>query len=244
MEKKTLYDLSEEELALITLYLHERLDHDARVTFEQRLASDPIWSQKVAETRLLILGIREANLASDIAVWHKKAAEEQEKKLKPIRPFYLRWWAIAGVAVLLSAVGLLWPKRKGHEALYHAYFEPDMGLPVEMGASDSSKYTFYDGMISYKEGNFADALAKWGTLTQNDTLHYFSGIAHMGLGDIAKAKDRLQQVTNEHRSVFNEDARWYLALCYLHERQEKNAIAQLTYIPHQKRANKLLNKLE
>ncbi len=239
MDKKPSYELPQKELAYIAQYLNGELEHEQREVFELQLMRDEEFRRKVEEVKALLIGIREGSLAQQLDVFHQPA----------VIPYYRQWWVAASVAIIvLSGCWWLWFSMPSPERLYQSYFVPDMGLPVEMGGADSVRYTFYDGMISYKEGNYADALAKWtwvaDAIGTNDTLQYYRGVANMAVGNMDNAIEHLFTVASERKSAFYEESTWYLALCYLNRGEQPKAVALLKRIPHRTQVPELLKKLE
>lgn len=239
------YELSEEELTRITPYLEGELSADEQEDFALRYTSDPHWHHKIEEVRMLITGIREANLRSTISAWQDDRMATSTLPTHKAIPIYRRWWAVACIALLFLGGGmwLFLPTKSTNETLYLTFFEPDMGLPVTMSTSDTAQYSFYDGMISYKEGNYADALKKWDSIQHTDTVYYFKAITLMALGDMTKAEELLVPVSLDTASAFTEDVIWYLALNYLHQGKIDEVIYQLKRIPHHPKSKELLNKL-
>ena len=251
MDKKPSYELSQEELAYIAQYLNDELEHEHREVFELQLKHDEEFRQKVAEVKALLIGVRERNLAQQLDAFHQTLEQEVRGSNgggKTI-PYYRQWWVAASAAIIvLSGIWWVWFYTPSPERLYRSYFVPDMGLPVEMSTTDTIRYTFYDGMISYKEGNYADALEKWETLAEDrfasDTLLYYRGVAYMGMGDIDNALSHLATVAADRRSVFYDEATWYLALCYLKLDDQRAATSLLRRIPDDHRATMLLEQME
>ena len=249
MNKKTSYELPEDELIYISRYLNGELDASDGAAFEQRLEADPIWQQKVLEVKALLVGVREAGLTDSIAEWREEAAlGESTASGASVRPFHRRWWVAAViVAAVLCGLGVWWSwfLNPSDERLYMAYFVPDSGLPVAMSGTDTSRYAFYDGMISYKEGDYAAALARWASVgAPTDTMQYFNGLAYMGLGRMSEAADQLLAVSSNRRSAYYREAHWYLALCHLRQGNRKTAVSLLKRIDDDERAESLMRKLE
>lgn len=253
MDKKRAYELPAEEIAVIHAYLYDVLPSAEREQFERRLANEPAWRDKVEEVTLLVLGVQEANLADDLGKWRidlvARNRTENIAQGKPAVPFYRHWWMVASVFLLATlTIWAIWRSDDTPQSLYLSFYEPDIGLPVEMSASDDSKYRFYDGMISYKEGNYTDALTKWENLatdeTPSDTLGYYRAMAYMGLADIPAAASLLTDVVANSNSAFHTDAVWYLALCRLHQNDKGDAQLLLWQIPQDERARQLLAQLE
>ena len=249
MERKPSYELSAEELAYISQYLNGELDATEQAAFEQRLQTERVLQQKINEVKALLIGIREANMADRLSAWHEAAySAGMGGRGAQVKPLYRRWWVAAAVAAMVL-FGIWWGLSKpSDERLYRAYFVPDAGLPVAMGGRDTAHYAFYDGMISYKEGKYTDALAKWTPMAQatdmTDTLRYFSGMAYMGLDQPAQAVEQLLSVASDRRSTFYKEATWYLALCYLRQGERKAAASLLRRIADDGQAQELLKKLE
>lgn len=250
MKQRPSYELSQVEVAHIARYLQGEFEKADREAFEARLESEPELRLKVEEVKALIIGVREASLAQELEVFHEAVANGATELTKPRRmPFYRQWWvAVAAAIIVTIGVWQVWFASPRHERLYWAYFVPDVGLPIEMGSADTIRYVFYDGMISYKEGNYADALVKWDAVAKaggiSDTLRYYVGLAHMGLNDLDAALEPLAAVANERRSAFYEEATWYLALCYLRQGENRTASSLLKRIADDEQAAGLLKKLE
>lgn len=253
MDKKGTFELSAEEIAAIHAYLYDELTAAERETFERRMDTESGWRDKVEEVKLLVLGIKEANLSRDLDAWKEQLIfpENAGTSLpnRPSIPLYRQWWVAASLILLaVGAMWIMWRQGNTAERLYQAYYEQDIGLPIEMSASEESRYRFYDGMVSYKEGNYPDALEKWkdvgDEMLQSDTLGYYRAVAYMGMADVAAAAGLLIGIASDDRSAFHSDAVWYLALCYLRQDDIDASTTWLKTIPHDHRAQQLLDQLE
>jgi len=249
MEKRPSHNLPEEELALIASYLSGEMPPDQLDAFERRLSEEPGFRSKVAEVKALLIGIREANLEEQLDAYHAEIGQSKERATvgRRLIPYRVGWVAASVALLVLAGIWWIWFSTPSSERLYHAYFVPDVGLPVEMGSADTLRYLFYDGMISYKEGAYNDALKKWRSVAKasgtTDTLQYYMGIAYMELGDMDRAKEQLMEVAGDRNASYHKEATWYLALCYLHTGQRKNAVSLLERIAGDERAQELLKQL-
>lgn len=251
MDKNTPQGLSEEELAYISRYLDGELGDEAQKAFEVRLAIDEVFGKQVEEVKALRLAIREVNLAESLDDFHEAGglSVESENISSKVIPFRRLRWGVAAAAVLVVlGIWKIWFSPPVNERLYHAYFEADKGLPVEMGSRDTVSYMLYDGMVSYKEGDYADALAKWTKLANingyTDTLSYYIGMAHLNNNNTEDAIANLMEVIKWSRSNFQGRAVWYLALSYLKQGDEQSAISFLKRIRDDEVAQELLKKME
>lgn len=250
MDKNTPQGLSEEELAYISRYLDGELGDEAQKAFEVRLAIDEVFRKQVAEVKALRLGIREANLAESLDDFHEAGGFSARSEKTIRKTISIRWWRWGAAAAVLVLFGVwkIWFSLPNNERLYQAYFDTDKGLPVEMSSKDTVNYMLYDGMISYKEGDYTDALAKWTQLANNsgytDTLRYYIGMAQLNNDHVEEAIANLMEVVKQGRSDFHDRAVWYLALSYLKQGDEQSAISFLKRIRDDEAAQELLKKLE
>lgn len=236
MKKKPSYGLSEQELELISRYLHGELDTEERKAFEERLAADGELRQKVEEVEALAIGVREVNLADRLHEWHGEAADTGGGKAQ-VRPLYRRWWVVAVAAAVLLVTAGVWFLEWGQpmeKKLFARYYKPDPGLPTLMGVSDN--YTFENAMVDYKTGDYQKAIAVWQQLLKenpaSDTLNYFIGSAYLAEAEADSAAAYFDKVVAVPGSAFLSDAHWYKALTLLREGKKEEAIAELQRSGH------------
>lgn len=224
----------------IEQYLLGQMDTAAHASFEQLMATDPALRAEVDLQQKL-----QATLEAGTFLAEQATAESAATAPAPVRKLSRRW-LYAAAAVLVLAIGATWwlQRAPAYGQLYAKYYQADPGLPVTMGSADSATYVFYDAMISYKEGNFSLAAERWQQLATRtgttDTLQYYIGMARLNNGQTEESRQLLQPVANNQRSVFKEQAAWYLALSYLSTGDKPAAIRWLRRLPDDERAQQLL----
>lgn len=233
-------DVSRETFEQIENYLLDRMDGQTRLQFELSMAENAELAAEVALQQKLF-AVVEAGSFSE---------KEPNRLSVRLNKNYTLRYAAAAMLLLIGAASLFFLQRSTSNNttdLYAAYFQPDAGLPIEMGAADSSRYLFYDGMITYKEGNYAAALAQWKKLTpgevQTDTLQYYMGMAYLNNGDYDASISVLKSLGSKPDAAFYQQANWYLALVFLKKGDKPAAIATLNLISKYPGASELLNKL-
>lgn len=223
--------ITQDEFETIERYLKNEMTAAEQEQFQQQLIEDPSLQQKVNEVRMLIDGMEAATLKEQLNEYHKEVGSThskvvQEPKLitKPKSNRAL-WYSMA--AVLIALFGIFWffNRTSPNEKLFAKHYTPDPGLPTTM--STTSNYFFFEGMVDYKQGNFKEALQKWEPLLastpENDTLHYFLGMAHLANEEAKQALPYLEKVSTMKQSSFISEANWYLGLSYLRLNQPKAA---------------------
>lgn len=125
---------------------------------------------------------------------------------------YLKYAAV--VAIVVSGSFWMLMRPSVGERLYAEHYIVDPGLPTPMSATDDP--AFADAMVSYKEGQYAEARAKWSPLLQmeptNDTLRYYIASAWLAAGDASSAVPLLAGLADEPASAFHARSRWFLFL--------------------------------
>ena len=208
-------NISQEFLEIVEQYYNNTMPIQDRILFEQKLQDDDLFKAKVNELQLLFVGIETQALKEQLDLFH-----EDINVKKPSKVRFLQFVKMGIAAAIIISIGLFWMNSNStNEQIYAKNFTPDPGLPTTM--STTSNYTFFDGMVNYKQGDYKTAIAKWSTLEQksidNDTLQYFLGVAYLAENNTKKAIPYLNKTVNNSKSVFFEDATFYLGLAYLKE---------------------------
>lgn len=191
---------------------------EERTAFKERLQQDAAFKTQVQDIKLLLCGVEEQALKEKLDEFHDEMPirMETQKKASKVRQF--QFMKIAAAAVIVIAAGCFWfLNGSSNERLYDNYFKPDPGLPTTMSSSDN--FAFFDAMVNYKQGDYKTAIKKWEKLEQiapkNDTITYFLGVANLADKNTSEAIDYLNRTVDVSKSVFREDAYYYLGLAYL-----------------------------
>jgi len=218
-------NISQELLETVEHYLNNRMSDDELEKFENKFNNDKAFKSQVEDIKTLLLGIESQSLKEKLEVFHDdipdKIVARNSSKVR-----YLQFIKIAAAAAIIIALGSLWFLNQNPNAkLYTDYFSPDPGLATIM--SSNSNFKFYDAMVNYKQGDYKTAISKWTTLletkSQNDTLNYFLGVAHLANKQEIEAIPYLEKVTTNIESHFKNDAYYYLGLAFCLNLTTKNS---------------------
>lgn len=213
-------------------YINGRMTAEEQQSFERELSSNPELREEVEMHRRLVNSIETESVRQMLEQIHTEnfAREETPVVSMRSRSRYFPLAIAASLALLILAGWWVFSLQSSQpEALYAAYFSPAEGLPTTLGYADNAQFT--EGMISYKLGEYAEALDYWQPLLSNDpandTLNYYGGLAYLAGEQPEKAITLLDKVAANENSGYNTDARWYLALAYLKNEQTTEAQALL-----------------
>ena len=206
----------------IDKYLLGHLEGEELRSFKERFDQDYEFRKMVAEQRLLVEGIEEFHFKKQLDLYHTQMELENARK-KPLAI----WLSIAACVVILIGVSFwaISDTETAAQKVFAKNFQPDPGLPTTMGST--SEYEFYSGMVSYKRKDYVGAIALWKPLhaahPSNDTLIYFLGVAYLAQGENEQAEEYLKMAQTFPKSIFVEEANYYLALTLLRENKVEEA---------------------
>ncbi|WP_111670154.1 tetratricopeptide repeat protein [Algoriphagus litoralis] len=235
--KKYNPDLSQETFEKIERYLFQSMHGEELKSFEKEMEqSKPLQEEVKLQSQL-------------IAMLELQAFSEEKKGQKHrIGIDFSRIIGIAAVGVLGIAV-VIWifsRQTNSADSLFEAYFYPDPGLPVTMDAGDTPE--FEEGMVSYKEENYARAIQLWQSLevgqVSSDTITYYLAMAQLNQGNLEGAATLLEQILSDPESEFHQKAAWYLALIWIKNKELEQARKLLQDYREDSRIDELCQKLD
>lgn len=227
----------------IEAYVLDRMSATDRAAFEQRMATDPALRSEVEMERENIHAVELGGMERML-----KGIAAEEHHAPSTGMDWSRYLKYAAAIALLAGAASWWMLRTPlNERLFAEHFVADSGLPVSMGVADDP--AFSDAMVSYKEGKYAEARAKWMPLLQqepqNDTLLYYMASAHLAEGDANAAISLLDAVSNEPGSAFQRSSKWFLFLAYVRtgDAVKAGAISFADDPDHEREAQVILQQL-
>lgn len=225
--------ITEEEWHTIEDYLEGKLDAQGMDMLNQRMAEDDIFAKKVRQVQLYGRGVREAEMEAVLQRFTDKLRPNDQQILseagqpvvalpganhRPSRLVHISLQKLMVAASLILAVAFViyWFSFRKPD-LYAQYYKPDPGLYTYMGGSQN--FTFDQGMVEYKTGNYSAALENWLNLpahdSSKDTTLYFIGNAYLAIKNYQNAEKYLMMVSESRDSDLKGKTDWYLGLIAL-----------------------------
>jgi len=247
-----------DEQQYIEDYLAGLLSDNQKSDFESRMKKDETFRNSVATHRSLQKFLADHELMSfrkKVSTIHGKNTSPQSAPLSsPLRRILtLKRVASIAASFILLIYAIWWMNQAPKDATQFAdlaitYLEPYPLPGTARGSLNSKTDLAYN---YYIEQNYAEAAKVYTDLAASDTsnafLQFAAGVSSILNDHPESAIQNLQRVVDSKALLFHQQARWYLALSYLHLESVKDAIHQLEQIDanHYKydQAQKLLKEL-
>lgn len=222
----------------IEAYILNTMDNDSRLAFEQEMSADAVLRNEVALQQKMIAAIEVRAHYDEV-----KTEAEQPHPVHAMKKYNrIGWYAAAAVVTIV--VTWFFQNNPSPKDIYTAYFTADDGLPVVMSGTHED-YSFYNGMISYKEGNYSEAIEIWKSVNKNsDTLQYYRGAAYLNNNQAAQAIEYLLPLAKDYNTTWQQKAIWYLSLAYLKQGNKTETITWLIKLKDDHQAVQLLKTLQ
>ncbi|MBX3253163.1 MAG: hypothetical protein KF862_03390 [Chitinophagaceae bacterium] len=223
----------------IEAYIHNRMDVNTRIAFEKEMGSDEALRNEVDLQRRLMASVEVFSHN------RKEPVKSMTGQKAPVKKLNSTWLYAAAATVAIILVTWFFRSNTGKdEQLYASYFVPDAGLPVVM-SGEHDRYDFYNGMVSYKEGEYSKAIEIWKNIAlPSDTVSYFIGAANLNNENPAASTEYLVAVAQDDKSAWQSKAIWYLSLAYLKMNEKEKAIDWLSKLTNNEQAKQLIHDIQ
>lgn len=138
----------------------------------------------------------------------------------------------ASIALLIATGGLVQRLNNSNidnQAIYEKYYSPyEISVTYRSGNTEMDRLLF-NAFEHYEEKNYEQALVLFEEVLQSRekdmATNLYSGISYMEEERYQKAETSFNKIISNNNNLFIEQAKWYLALCYL--KTEKNEDAHV-----------------
>lgn len=208
-------------------YLMNDMGVEEEQDFLSDLEKDENLRKELEDQREMQLVIELGGMRETMDEIHENIADSSNA------PSRNNWFAVAAGLAILVSVGI-WAINQGSqtENLFAEYATTDPGVPVPMSATNN--YTFYDGMVDYKEAHYKDALSKWDSLLtenpENDTLNFYHGATLFNMENYREAIPYFDVAEANSTSTIRDKAQWYRVLIGL-KLDDKELVLSITPYP-------------
>lgn len=235
--------MNEEKLLAVARYLEGDMEHQEKTEFEFSIQEDPELQGMLAEYKNVHQTLKmriapseeDAQVEETLSSLNKQYFKDESSlktksittpKIVSIKP-YLKWMSVAAVLIIGLLVWAPWSA-----GLYEKYAISKEMSVVERGEGD--KNNLDKAADFYNSGDFilaSDILQKeYADNPDNSMVAYYYGVSLIEIGKTVEARKVLTKIY-DGASVFKYDAAYYMALSYIKEKNNQEAIAWLEKIP-------------
>ncbi|MEZ4825540.1 MAG: tetratricopeptide repeat protein [Bacteroidia bacterium] len=214
---------SPEEFDLIENYLEGLLDAPDANAVESRIASDPVFADKVNKHRAAHVALK----AGAGIYLKERLQEESEKKPRNGIVWHTWYWAVAAAVTLLAIIiGFRYTKTFYTDEYIAQYYATPYGAGSSRGEVRQDDF-WAPGMQAFNAGEYEMAATLLDKIPLKDS-HYLEaqlllGNAYVLSGNYEKAQAPLKLVAESGDSRFVAAAEWYLLLALVGSHEEADA---------------------
>lgn len=221
------------DIEKIEKYIDGELGNEDLFNFKNLLSNNP----DVKRDYKLILDINKSILEEDVMalretldyIYNNSIVKRTSSVFTTARFFY----SVAASIALLITTGVLVQKLNNpntdNQAIYEKYYSPyEVSVAYRSGNTEIDRLLF-NAFERYEEKDYEQALELFEEVLKSRdedmAANLYSGITYMEEEKYQKAKTSFNKIILNNDNMFIEQAKWYLALCYL--KTEKNDDAQV-----------------
>ncbi|GAA4111553.1 hypothetical protein GCM10022393_09350 [Aquimarina addita] len=219
---------------LIDKYLQGTLSEIEKEQFDSLLENSSIFSKNVAliENLKVVAGTEDrVALRKQMAVFESKI--DNEPTVFSLLA-YKKYIVAASIILLAVIAGLTFfnPFAANTDQLYASNFEPYKNVVTPIVRGDNEDSDEFKAFTLYENKNYKDAAVQFEalfTVTQRSYLLLYQANALLADNQIKKAIPLLEKHLS-YNDELSERGRWYLALAYIKEKRNEEAIILLNEI--------------
>jgi tetratricopeptide (TPR) repeat protein len=216
---------------IIEKYLDDQMKPAEKQKFEEELLNDPELKEEIRKHQLLIDGIKlhgRSQLLSKTKEWDAElgAVPNSESSSRTISSF--RWYYVAAaIALILVSVAVIYSNlNTGFDRVVAAHYEPYSYIPDTQRSASTEPRSMDAVLQNYERREYAKVIDLVDAMEPSDKTEIVSFLqanAYQATGENSKAIHAFSELANSG-SMYATASKWYLALCYLSEKQPDRAI--------------------
>jgi tetratricopeptide (TPR) repeat protein len=222
------------DIEKIEKYIDGELGNEDLFNFKNLLSNDP----DIKRNYNLVLEINKSILEEDIMALRETLDNIYKNNLivKRTSSVFTRTsylYSVAASIALLIATGIFVQRfnnlNTNNQVIYEKYYSPyEVSVAYRSGNTEIDRLLF-NAFDRYEKKDYEQALGLFEEVLQSReedmAANLYSGITYMEEEKYQKAKTSFNKIILNNDNMFIEQAKWYLALCYL--KTEKNDDAQV-----------------
>jgi len=225
---------------LIDLYFDNSLSPKEQLLFNDLLQNDLDFKNEFIFRKDLkkVIAVRQQeDLKTSLGQFEDKIRQNSKLMMLPKK------WLVAASVVILATFGLYSVKTvyfPSNEVIYQTYFTSCRNTiqPVVRGKIPNT--IEYSAFVAYEAHDYYKAINLFNSVADPEAsyINFYKGLSCMEIDKLTMAIELLDPISKsenlEGKSAdFDEKAKWYLALAYIKNNENKKAIEELSLISNQ-----------
>ena len=222
-----------EKEQLLQSYFSNSLTKEQRILFNHLLENDASFLEQFNFEKNLQRAIVK-NQKQDL----KDKLERFETEVSPVKKStknkFQKWYVAASIVLLIGIGSMAYYGFSGpnYDNLFDNNFQTYPNTVFEITRGESVESLERDAFAAYELKDYKTAIEKFDKISEYDKkeyLDFYSGLSYLNLNELENAKESFQKVISANSS-FVDESHWYLALIYLKEKDNTNAVNTLQQI--------------
>ena len=218
------------DIEKIEKYIDGELGNEDLFNFKNLLSND----SDIKRNYNLSLDINKSILEEDVMALREKLDYIYKDSIVKRTSVFTRtrflYSAAASIALLIATGGLVQRLNNpniDNQAIYEKYYSPyEISVTYRSGNTEMDRLLF-NAFEHYEEKDYEQALVLFEKVLQSRekdmAANLYSGISYMEEERYQKAETSFNKIISNNNNLFIEQAKWYLALCYLKTEKIKDA---------------------
>ncbi len=183
----------------------------------------------------------------------ERARESQSPVKKTKKPVFMTVAAVVTVLILSGGITMLSDKNLSNEEIIERYYRAYEPPAAQRSVKTETNEVFSLALDYYNTHDYKNAAHYFSKVLEMDpqNMHssFLKGVANFEEKKYPEAKQSFANVINDNNNLFIENAKWYLALCYIKTDERDKALRQLEIIRtegglYKDEARKIIRKLK
>lgn len=183
----------------------------------------------------------------------ERIREESSPVKKTKKHVYVTYAAILAGLILIGGILFVPGKPISNDEIIDQYYKPYEPPTATRSAMSSTNAVFIEAVEYYNTHDYENAAIQFSKVLESDE-HYWESVLMNGVSNFEnkkypEAENSFEKVISNDDNLCVEDAKYYLALCYLKTGEKEKAIKQLELIKsergiHSSNAKKIIRNLK
>jgi len=191
-------------------------------------------------------------LRNKLAEIERKRSEVSSPVKDSRKPSYIKYAAVIAALVLIGSLVFIPGKNQNSDSLVKQYYKVYEPPTNQRSAHSSTDEDFSLALEFYNTHDYDKAAALFSKVLENKPNDMqtvlLKGVSNFEQKQYPEAKQSFGKVIDDNDNLYVDQARWYLALCYINTGEKDKAIQLLSVIGkesgiYQKDAKRIIRKL-